>query len=651
MAKILVTCVGSGVGQSVVDSLILNNDHTVIGIDTNRNNYGHHFCDKFYIAPSLYSDDYIDFLLELCAKENVDVLIPGHDHELLLLSKQIKLFNNKGIEVIVSPLEIIEISRDKYLWYKFFSEKGCPVVPTYRLAEFKKNPIYDIFPAIVKPAAGSASQGISIIDDFNQLQYLNDDDIIQPYLFPLTTDKNYETILKAVKNHKFVQMSEISIQLIFTKDSKFSGIFISQNSLKSGIPVFVDPIQPNNFEYIDDVMKFVPILEKNKARGPVNIQGRITDRGLICFEMNMRFTGITGNRAQLGFNEVEFLINNYLDKGVKLLGYSNNKLGVRQVACTTIPRLEKDLKYKRTFSVYGADGFLGSTFVYHLLNNNLCDKVHLICANKFYNKTVGMFNDSRIEIFSENDSLTETALCKSDVVVNFASALAYNPVKEIFDAIIFQYNQSRKIIKANVPLIINVSSQSVYNQLSDIAKKEDDELDLSSAYAFQKRMAELFFNEAKSIYPLSKVVSLRFSRIIGCHYSGSKPTGFFANSISSLINDSEVNIPYPNNKINLIDVKDVINAIMHVVNTNEKQGVSGIYNVGGENISIKQYCELVLKTLQFNHKRHLFKYSDDEEVTASSMIDCSAFKNRFGWEPKYKLEETIQEMYNKLKEK
>lgn len=649
MAKILVTCVGSGVGQSVVDSLNLINDHTIIGIDTNRNNYGYHFCDKFYDAPSLYSEIYFDFLLDLCIKENVDVIIPGHDHELLLISKKIELFNKNGIEVIVSTPEIIEISRDKYIWYKFFAEKGCPIVPTYRLAEFKKDPVYSIFPAIVKPAAGSASQGISIIDDFDQLRYLNDDDIIQPYLFPLPSDENYETILKAVKNHKFVQMSEISIQLIFTKDSKFSGIFISQNSLKSGIPVFVDPIQPNDFEYFDDIMKFVPILEKYNARGPVNIQGRITEHGLMCFEMNMRFTGITGNRAQLGFNEVEFLINNYLNKNTKLLGYSKNKLGVRQVACTTIPRLNKDFKFKRIFSVFGSDGFVGSTFVNSLLNNNLCDKVHLICAQKFYDKTVGLFNDSRVQVFSESDTLIETVLCHSDVVVNFASALAYNPEKEIYDAILFQYIQTRKIIKANVPLVINISSQSVYDQLEDIAKNEREKIELSNAYAFQKYISELFFDESNQVSPSMKVVTLRFSRIIGCHYSGIKPKGFFVDVIDSLINNREVNIPYPNNKINLIDVRDVVGAILHVVNYDDWGLLPNVINVGSGNISIKDYCERVIDKLQFNNRKDLLRISDSDEITSSSMIDDSLFRHKFGWSNQYSIEDTIGEIYNKIK--
>ena len=111
MATILVTCAGSGVGQSVLDSLNLLRVHKLIGCDTNRDVYAYHFCDSFFIVPNIYSLEYIDFLLNLCIRENVDLIIPGHDHELLLLSENISKFTDQGIKVIVSRPDLIEISR------------------------------------------------------------------------------------------------------------------------------------------------------------------------------------------------------------------------------------------------------------------------------------------------------------------------------------------------------------------------------------------------------------------------------------------------------------------------------------------------------------------------------------------------------------
>jgi nucleoside-diphosphate-sugar epimerase len=649
MARVLVTCVGSGVGQSVVDSLNLVGKDYIIGCDANPNVYAARFCHELHISPNIYSEGYINFLLDFASAEKIDIIIPGHDHELLLLSNNVNAFNEIGVEVLVSTPEIIAISRDKHEWYNFFNKKGCPVVPTFRVDEFRNNPDNDFFPAIVKPAGGSASQGIKIIDDSSQLDGLNDGYIIQPYLFPPPTDENYDAILNAVKNHKFLQLSEISIQLVFSKESELEGIFISQNSLKSGIPVFINPIQPEEFEYLNDILSFVPILKEHGVRGPVNIQGRITQKGLVCFEMNMRFTGITGNRAQFGFNEVKFLVDNFLGKESVLGKYSRNKIGVRQVACTTIPRRDNSSKHKKTFAIFGADGFVGSSFVNFLLNSNISDRIYLISGDDFYNRTKSLFNDIRINVINEHDNHVESVLSESDVAINFASALANNSDKQIYDAILFQYKQSRKILKAGIPLVINVSSQSVYNQLYDKAKKEDDELDLSNAYAFQKRIAEMFFEEATEFYPMLNVVSLRFSRIIGCHYSGKKPNGFFANVIESLIKNREVNIPYPCNKINLIDIKDVISAIIHVINQQEKVRSSGVYNVCGENITIRQYCDKVIETLNYSDKQNLIHFADSSEITTSSMVDCSSFV-KTGWKRKYKLEDSIMEMYHKLME-
>ena len=361
MARVLVTCVGSGVGQSVLDSLNELRQDYIIGCDMNRNVYATHFCDEFHFVPGLYSEGYLDTLLNIAIERKADIIIPGHDHELALLSKDIDKFHAHGIEVLVSEPKIISISRDKYLWYEYFHERGCSIVPTYKVKDFKESPDLSIFPAIIKPAGGSASQGIHIVHEMNELEGMSDEDIIQPYLFPTKDDKNYETIVRAVNNRKFVQMSEISIQLIFGKDAKFKSIFISKNVLKNGIPVHIDTILPEEFEYLDEIMKFVPICEEQGVKGPVNVQGRITEKGIFFFEMNMRFTGITGNRAQLGFNEVKYLVSDFLGKSSRPLSYTGNKVGVRQVACSTINRLKEGQPINQTITILGRrfsrDGF------------------------------------------------------------------------------------------------------------------------------------------------------------------------------------------------------------------------------------------------------------------------------------------------------
>src|SRR5690606_17898296 len=108
----------------------------IIGCDGNPNVYAHSFCDEFFEVPSLYSDGYTDFILKLCLDNNVDILVPGHDHELVMFGKEYDKFKSEGIEVIVSTPEIIAISRDKQKWYDYFAPLGCRIVPTISVGEF-----------------------------------------------------------------------------------------------------------------------------------------------------------------------------------------------------------------------------------------------------------------------------------------------------------------------------------------------------------------------------------------------------------------------------------------------------------------------------------------------------------------------------------
>lgn len=464
MAKVLVTCVGSGVGQSAIDSLVLSGTNYIIGCDSNRDVYAYQKCNDFEISPSIYSKEYIGFLLEVCRIKGVDVIIPGHDHELSLFAHNIKKFDEQNIQVIVSGADVIEISRDKFEWYRVFKSRDISIVSTYRVKDFKLNPDPSILPAIIKPSGGSASQGISIINDLDEIGNLSDDDIIQPYLFPEINDPNYDTIHKFVDQGKFVQMSEISIQIIFSKDSEFEGIFISKNTLKSGIPVFVNPIQPEKFKHLDEVMKFVPILKEYKVKGPVNIQGRITDYGLFFFEMNMRFTGITGNRAQLGFNEVEYSVNNFLGKPAELTGYSDNKIGARQVSCTVIPRLSKT-KPKKNIIVLGIENDKAQDFLKTLAQRNDFSSITTICQPENYKDLQHLNHNDNFQLISSENNFLQTIYCKTDVLIYFNHNS--NIDLEMRNVLFFQ-EQLKYVLQANIPLIINAYDLKLKSNLTKI---------------------------------------------------------------------------------------------------------------------------------------------------------------------------------------
>jgi len=105
---------------------------------------------------------------------------------------------------------------------------------------------------------------------------------------------------------------------------------MSYNKLKNGVPIEILPFDNNHIWTQIDLI--LPKLKELGHKGPLNIQGRLTDRGFKIFEMNARFTGITGLRALMGFNEVEACIKKWLDIGdTKNLKINYDRFGIRQV--------------------------------------------------------------------------------------------------------------------------------------------------------------------------------------------------------------------------------------------------------------------------------------------------------------------------------
>lgn len=97
-----------------------------------------------------------------------------------------------------------------------------------------------------------------------------------------------------------------------------------------------------------------------------------------------------------------FLVHLY-EMPAKLEGYSWNKLGVRQVACTTIPRSQADNPTLPTYSILGASGFIGSYFVHELIITNSYKEIFLIYRNESIEKYNELYS-SYSEIFILRDT-------------------------------------------------------------------------------------------------------------------------------------------------------------------------------------------------------------------------------------------------------
>lgn len=112
--------------------------------------------DRCFKVPKVTDDTYINVLIEICLANNISLIIPTIDTELIVLAENKSLLYSKGIKAIISDYDFIMLCRDKRKTSVLFRELDIRI-PELR---DKENPI---FPMFAKPYDGSLSKDIYII--------------------------------------------------------------------------------------------------------------------------------------------------------------------------------------------------------------------------------------------------------------------------------------------------------------------------------------------------------------------------------------------------------------------------------------------------------------------------------------------------------
>ncbi|AQQ09062.1 carbamoyl phosphate synthase-like protein [Sedimentisphaera cyanobacteriorum] len=111
-------------------------------------------CDKAFRVSPVYADSYLDELLEIVRAENINLLIPTIDLDLLLLAENRARFEDAGCTVFVPNLPAVQIARDKRKTLDFLRSAGlnCPKIFTLDQAALSNDNEF-----FIKPWDGSAS--------------------------------------------------------------------------------------------------------------------------------------------------------------------------------------------------------------------------------------------------------------------------------------------------------------------------------------------------------------------------------------------------------------------------------------------------------------------------------------------------------------
>lgn len=174
-----------------------------------------HVSDQSFTVLRVTSPEYIDQLLHLCLNNQIKLVVPTIDTELLILSENIEYFKQHGIHLLVSDTELVQQCRDKRQINQFFENHEICIPQQYSLANLQ-------FPVFIKPYDGSLSKGIFTAycaEDIKPQHYADPKLMFMEYIAPedydeFTVDCYYDQAseLKCVVPRKriFVRAGEVN---------------------------------------------------------------------------------------------------------------------------------------------------------------------------------------------------------------------------------------------------------------------------------------------------------------------------------------------------------------------------------------------------------------------------------------------------------
>jgi carbamoyl-phosphate synthase large subunit len=292
---ILVSGASGIVGYGTLRSLKSTGKELIlIGTTIYEDSVAQSFCDIFEKAIPTDDEKYIDWLLSIIKKHNVDLIIPGIEADLYTWSSHKDLIEKAGAVVLTNNLSLIELCKDKWSFYNELSKINSPyLIKTTLDTEFSI--IVEKFglPFLLKPKRGFASKGIVKITSEEMF------------------DLHKEQIGVILMVQEIVGNEEEEFTTSAFCDGK--GSFYASMTLKRKLAKdgYTDRAETYELENIEEVLNH--FCEFLKPIGPTNFQFRRHNGALKLLEINPRISSSTSIRTAFGYNESEMVVEYYLE--------------------------------------------------------------------------------------------------------------------------------------------------------------------------------------------------------------------------------------------------------------------------------------------------------------------------------------------------
>ncbi len=323
MIKIIVTSVGSLVGQNLLDVIDNRSDDICVIGTTSLAMIPLQRCERVYLVPRTERPPsaFTQRLLDIVDREQPDLLIPSRDHDVTVLASLATEYPELAERIPCGSPDTAAMLEDKWLSYLFARDHGLPfaesAISDSKSAHCAVFQLLDEvgFPLIAKPRVGFGSRQVILLSNTEQLEAaLRDNNLfVQRYIGRVEMLEAWQRDIRQRGQPLFYSLEQpkYSIQTYIFRDGVVGRLCYTLHQMKSGFSTKVERIVDKHLTEVGE--RWAEALAAAGWRGPLNIQFQQSVEGdFVAFELNGRFTGATAARYYLGHDELGYLLHDRL---------------------------------------------------------------------------------------------------------------------------------------------------------------------------------------------------------------------------------------------------------------------------------------------------------------------------------------------------
>lgn len=324
--KILVTSIGSLVGQNIQDALEFQGFRRrelieLIGTNTISTSPNNFRCDRCYLVSETSSSDFKTELKNIILKEQPDLILNARDEDTETVALLYEHNRELPGKTPYGNAITLKYALNKWETWLFCNRYNLPFAEPFYIG--KSGSLNDLkgfiekydYPLIAKPIQGFASKGVFFIRNWHDAQIISDYKgyIMQEYLGNASTLETYfskrDDLLPLFAHAP--DTDHHAGYTVIAPDGSFAPVFVSLNEHASGATVVFRKVNNKLLEKLTE--EFARAIYKEGGYGPLNVQFREDKNGnWKVQEINMRTTGNTFPKFLMGQDDIGLIFQGIL---------------------------------------------------------------------------------------------------------------------------------------------------------------------------------------------------------------------------------------------------------------------------------------------------------------------------------------------------